>query len=126
MITKNGGFAPLLSTDGETLYYSKSPALSSDVWSLLLVGGNERRIIDGAYRFSFAPAPEGIYYMSAPQFRAGSFIRFLRLTDNHVTDVLRIADPADLGLGISPDYRSLFFAKVDHSESDIMLVENVK
>jgi hypothetical protein len=45
--------------------------------------------------------------------------------DEKITDVFRFADPVDLGLGISPDYRHLYFAKVDYTDSDIMLIENV-
>jgi eukaryotic-like serine/threonine-protein kinase len=126
MITKDGGFAPLLDVSGEFIYYAKSPALSSDVWKVPVSGGEERKIIDGIYRFSFALSPQGLYFVSAPQFGKAAFIRFLDFSTEKMTDVLPISDPADLGLGLSPDYRRLFFAKVDHSDSDIMLIENIR
>ena len=52
-------------------------------------------------------------------------MRFLEFARGTITDVLTLNDPADLGLGISSDYRQLFFAKVDYIDSDIMLVENI-
>jgi Tol biopolymer transport system component/predicted Ser/Thr protein kinase len=125
MITKHGGFAPLLSASGEFIYYAKSPALASDIWRVSVSGGEERKIADGVYRYSFALAPEGLYYVSAVRFQKGSSIRFVDFANERISDVFRLHDPADLGLALSPDYRRLFFAKVDHSDSDIMLVENI-
>jgi Tol biopolymer transport system component len=125
MITKDGGFAPLLSPSGEFIYYAKIPTLASDIWRVPVSGGEERKIIDGVYRYSFALTPDGLYYVSAPGFKKTSFIRFFEFTSEKTTDVFRLPNAADLGLGLSADYRHLFFAKVDHSDSDIMLVENV-
>ena len=126
MITKDGGFAPMLSPTGDFIYYAKSPALSSDIWKVGVSGGKETSITAGVYRYSFGVAINGIYFVSAPQFRNRSSIRFLNFASGAITDVFSVPDPADLGLGLSPDYRHLYFAKVDHSDSDIMLVENVQ
>jgi len=126
MITRDGGFGALLSTNGEFLYYTKSPALAGDIWRVPVAGGEERKITDGVYRYSFALAPEGIYFVSAPQFQKGSAIRFFEYSSEKITDVLPLHEPADLGLGISPDYQRLYFAKVDQIDSDIMLVDNVR
>jgi Tol biopolymer transport system component len=125
MITKGGGFAALLSTTGEFIYYAKSPALAGDIWQVPVQGGEERKVTDGVYRYSFAPAPDGLYFVSAPRFQKGSGIRFLEFARESITDVFPLQDPAELGLGISPDYRQLVFAKVDYSDSDIMLVESI-
>jgi serine/threonine protein kinase len=126
MLTKNGGFAPLLAPDGESIYYAKSPALSSDVWRVPIQGGEETQIADGVYRYSFAPIPEGIYYVSAPGFQKGSSIRLLEFASGKTTEIFTLPQPAALGLGISPDYRSLFFSQTDRQDSDIMLVENIQ
>ena len=126
MITKNGGFASLLSPDGDLIYYAKSPALSSDVWRAPVAGGEETKIVDGVYRYSFAPIPGGLYYLSAPGIQAGSSIRLLELPSGKTTEILALGRPAALGLGVSPDYRSVYFAQADRQESDIMVVENVQ
>jgi serine/threonine protein kinase len=125
-ITEQGGFAPLLSTGGEFIYYAKSPALASDIWRVKATGGEERKIVDGVYRYSFAPAPQGIYFVSAPGFQKASLIRYLEFATEKITDVFPLPDAAALGLGASPGHQRLFFAKVDHSDSDIMLIEDVR
>jgi eukaryotic-like serine/threonine-protein kinase len=125
MITKNGGFAPLLTPDGDFIYYARRTALSSDIWRVPIQGGEETKIADGVYRYSFALVPDGLYYVSAPGFQNGSSIRFLEFASGKTTDVFALHEPAGLGLGVSPDYRSLFFARSDRQDSDIMLVENV-
>jgi hypothetical protein len=100
--------------------------LASDIWRVPASGGEERRIIDGVYRYSFAVTPQGLYFVSAPRFQKASFIGFLEFDGEKVSEVFRLPDPADLGLGLSPDYKHLYFAKADYSDSDIMLVENVQ
>ena len=126
MVTKNGGFAALLSPDNDFIYYAKSPALSSDVWRAPIEGGEESKIVDGVYRYSFAPTREGLYYVSAPGFQKGSSIRFLEFASGKTTDVFVLPEPAALGLGFSSDFQNLFFAQADRQDSDIMLVEDVR
>ena len=111
---------------GESIYYAKSPALSSDIWKVPAGGGEETKIVSGVFRYSFALAPEGLYFVSAPQFQSASAVRFLDFATSRITDVLPLPDQVDLGLGISPGYDRLLFSKVDHSDADIMLVENVR
>jgi eukaryotic-like serine/threonine-protein kinase len=125
MVTKNGGFAALLSPDGDFIYYAKSPALASDVWRVPIDGGEESKVVDGVYRYSFAPTHEGLYYVTAPGFQKGSSIRFLEFASGKTTDVYALSEPAALGLGFSPDFHKLFFAQADREDSDIMLVEDV-
>jgi Tol biopolymer transport system component/predicted Ser/Thr protein kinase len=126
MITKNGGFAPLVSPDGKFIYYGRSPGTEGDIWRVAAEGGEERRLVDGVYRYSFAVTPKGIYYVSAAGLGRGSSIRFLDFTDEKVVDVFALGQPGDLGLGVSPDFRRLLFARVDQRDSDIMLVENIR
>jgi hypothetical protein len=126
MVTRNGGFAALPSPNNDFIYYAKSPALASDVWRMPIEGGEESKIVDGVYRYSFAPTPEGLYYMSAPGFQKGSSIRFLEFASGKTTEVFALPEPAALGLGFTPDFQNLFFAQADRQDSDIMLVEDVR
>ena len=126
VITRQGGFAPRGSPDGMFLYYAKSPALVSDIWKVPIQGGEETRILDGVYRYSFAVAAKGLYFVSAPAFQKGSSIRYFDFARETVTEVLPLFDSPDLGLSLTSDHRRLFFAKLDYSESDIMLAEDVR
>jgi hypothetical protein len=89
-------------------------------------GGEEIKIADGVYRYSFAPTADGLYYVSAPGFQKGSSIRFLEFASGKTTEVFPLREPAALGLGVSPDFRNLYFAQADRQDSDIMLVEDVR
>jgi Tol biopolymer transport system component len=126
MITKNGGLAPLLSPEGDFIYYAKSPALASDVWRTPVQGGEETKLVDGVYRYSFAVVHDGLYFVSAPKFQEGSSIRFLEFASGETTDIFAVGGTAALGIGISPDYRQLYFARADNEDSDIMLVQDVR
>jgi hypothetical protein len=50
----------------------------------------------------------------------------LEFASGKTTEIFTLPQPAALGLGISPDYRSLFFSQTDRQDSDIMLVENIQ
>jgi Tol biopolymer transport system component len=126
MITKNGGFAPAVTPAEDFIYYAKNPGLASDVWRVPIQGGGETKIVEGVYRYSFALIPEGLYYVSAPAFQKGSAIRFLDFASQKTTDIYALREPAGLGMGISPDYKRLYFSRADRQDSDIMLVENVQ
>jgi Tol biopolymer transport system component len=115
-----------LTPDGQFIYYAKRTALSSDIWRVPVQGGDETKITDGVYRYSFALAPTGLYYVSAPDPQNGSSIRLLEYASGKATDILALRQPAGLGLGISPDYQRLFFVQSDRQDSDIMLVENIR
>jgi Tol biopolymer transport system component len=123
VITRQGGSAPR-GSDGKFLYYAKSPALASDIWKVPITGGEEIRILEGVYRYSFAVAPKGLYFVSAPAFQKGSSIKYFDFARKTVTEILPLLNPPDLGLSLSSDHRRLFFAKFDYNESDIMLAED--
>ena len=77
--------------------------------------------------YSFAVAAKGLYFVSAPAFQKGSSIRYFDFARETVTEVLPLFDsPSSLGLSLTSDHRRLFFAKLDYSESDIMLAEDVR
>jgi hypothetical protein len=44
------------------------------------------------------------------RFQKGSSIRFLEFARESITDIFPLPDPAELGLGLSPDYRNLLQA----------------
>jgi hypothetical protein len=69
---------------GWSFYYAESPALSSDIWKVAVSGGDEISITSGVYRYSFGVAPNGIYFVSAPQFRVGSSVRFLNFANGRL------------------------------------------
>ncbi len=123
-ITRNGGYAPLASPDGASIFYIRGQGSAASLWRVPSGGGEETQIADSVYRFNFAVVEQGVYYMTAPRPLAKSVIRFIDLARNTRKDVATLDKPPELGLTVSRDGHSLLFARIDRTVSDIMLAEN--
>ena len=120
-ITRSGGLGPQLSADGATIYYSHGEGNSTTLMKVPAAGGAEEKVLDGLYRYCFAPLEKGLYYLAVgPKVS----IRFLDFATGKSSEVLSGNDEQDLGLAVSVDGRRILFSKVDQFESDLMLVEN--
>jgi hypothetical protein len=73
----------------------------------------------------FAMGKHGIYFEHAVQ-GSGFAISFMSFSDRVVHDLAIINSPVGDGLTVSPDERSIVYSQVDHSGSDLFLVENFK
>jgi Tol biopolymer transport system component len=122
-ITRNGGMGPQPSADGSTIYYSHGEGNTATLMKVPAAGGEEEKVLDGLYRYSFAPVAKGVYYLAATPKLS---IRFLDFATGKSTEVLSGTDEQDLGLAVSADGRRILFSKVDQFESDLMLVENFR
>jgi len=123
-LTNNGGMASIESSDGSALYYAKYGGESS-IWRLSLADGGEEKIIDLASSVSFAVSGDGIYFVArAPGDVAGRSLLHCDFESKDIRTVLKFDRPVGAGLSLSPDGRFLLFTQTDHSESDLVLVEN--
>jgi Tol biopolymer transport system component/tRNA A-37 threonylcarbamoyl transferase component Bud32 len=120
-VTRNGGNAALESRDGKTLYYAKDP---STLWRKELPDGEEVQIAAPIFRYNFALTENGIYYTALGD--KSPVIVFRDFATGKVTPILKMAKSPDLGLGVSPDGRFLFFVQLDYQGSDLKLVENFR
>ena len=91
-----------------------------------VAGGEPARLTGAIYRYNFAVAPSGLYFMPAPKSPAANSIQFLNLATGATREILTIDKPVDLGLAISPDGRYLLFTQIDYVGQDLMLVENFR
>ena len=123
-ITKNGGYAPLTSPDGASIFYIRGQGSVASLWKVPSAGGPETQIANSLYRFNFAVTKDGVYYMTAPRPLAKSIIRFIDFAHNTTKDVATLDKPPELGLSVSPDGHRLLFAQFDRLDSDIMMAEN--
>ncbi len=129
-VTHKGGFHGIESTDGKYLYYAKSSSLPG-LWRVPVGGGEEVPVIE-SFRAGFwgywAVAGNGIYYVDRQE--EGTGIRYyLRFRDFGGRDRQLLAferRPFNSGLSVSPDGRYCLYTQVDHSDTDIMLVENFR
>jgi hypothetical protein len=148
-ITTRGGLAAFESPKGDAVYYAKFE--EPGIWRVPITGGEETPIISSLKpRFwgYWAVAEKGIYFVDVevrPQggvrteppylfMRLGAVpqghkVKFFPFAGGRVDTVGAIEGeplPGNPGLTVSPDGRTLLYARIDRLDSDIMLVENFR
>jgi Tol biopolymer transport system component len=124
-VTKNGGYAPLSSPDGSSIFYIRGQGSAVSLWRECRVAEAKKpNVTDSVYRFNFSAVEDGVYHMTAPRPLAKSAIRFIDLARHTTKDVATLDKPPELGLTVSRDGRHLLFAQIDRTVSDIMVAEN--
>ena len=129
-VTKQGGFEGFESMDGKLLYYAKGRSVPG-IWQAPVSGGAETPVMDhnkaGYWRF-WTVAQKGIYFATANE-PVRPIIEFFNFTTGKVTTIAALdkpLSPSDPGLTVAPNGRSILFAQMDQSGSDLMLVENFR
>ena len=129
-VTREGGFEGFESTDGKLLYYAKG-RLVPGIWQMPVTGGPETPLLDhnnAGYWRLWAVASKGIYFATANE-PARPVIEFFNFATRKVTTIATLdkpLSPTDPGLAVAPNGRSILFAQMDQSGSDLMLVENFR
>jgi YD repeat-containing protein len=129
-VTTQGGFEGFESTDGKLLYYAKG-RLVPGIWQTPVAGGAETPLLDhnnAGYWRLWTVAPKGIYFATANE-PARPVIEFFNFATRKVTTIGALdkpLSPTDPGLAVAPNGRSILFAQMDQSGSDLMLVENFR
>ncbi len=129
-VTRQGGFEAFESIDGKQLYYAKGRSIPG-IWQIPVTGGAETLLLDhnkaGYWRF-WSVAEKGIYFATAND-HTHPVIEFFNFATRRVTPVATLdkpLSPSDPGLTVSLNGRSLLFAQMDQSGSDLMLIENFR
>ena len=123
-LTKNDGAIALESPDGRQIIYTKTT--EPGLWMLSLDSGIESKIVPNTVGFEcFAMGKRGLYFERGGV-ASGFTISFMSFSDHVVRDVVTINAPVGDGITISPDERSIVYSQIDHSGSDLLLVENFK
>lgn len=124
-VTHAGGFAPLESPDGKTLFYAKGPDVGG-LWAVPVSGGPERLVVaqlKAGYWGYWAPARGRIDFIDAQPRDTAAVYAFS--TETHTTTkIATLPKPppyGDSGFSVSPDGHWMLYTQVDHSGSDIML-----
>ena len=119
-ITRDRGTAPTISPDGRFLYFTRGDG-AEGLWRMPLAGGDAVQVVPRLFRFNYAIARDGVYYLTQPDAK----IRFVDVTGIS-RDILSLDKLADLGLALSPDGRFLLFSQQDYIGQDLMLVEHFR
>jgi Tol biopolymer transport system component/DNA-binding winged helix-turn-helix (wHTH) protein len=133
-VTRQGGYAPRLSQDGQTIYYSKHPTLPG-IWSVPVAGGPESLVFAGIppeRSGLWAVGGKGIYYVDDPPsgltpLSAIKFFDFsLRTTSLIATSPGTTVVNGGFSIAVSPDIQSLLIPELDQGSSDIVLMQNYR
>jgi eukaryotic-like serine/threonine-protein kinase len=124
-LTNHGGWAPRESPDGKTLFFLRD-AGDSPLMALATAGGPERKVIDcvGA-PVGFTVGPAGVYHLGCRAYPAPVPLYLL----DPATGRDRLLGKLQNGQGaitISPDGKTILYAKDVGEGSDLMLIENFR
>jgi Tol biopolymer transport system component len=123
-ITEQGGDTAFESTDGKTLFYTKSE--NSPLYAKPLDGGAERKVLDYVFRRSFVPFENGIYYIGRRDADNLNPIQFYEFSTGASRVIVKIEGPLHIGLSVSPDGKTFLFSKSVTSGADLMMIENFR
>ena len=128
-LTEHGGFDPLESYDGQTIYYSKFD--EPGIWSMPANGGSESPVVIGKPQVSYwghwAVTESGLYLLDADADPRPT-IEFYSFATRRITPVLSLENtPSDWqpSLSASRDGRTIFYTQYD-PQSVIKMVENFR
>jgi Tol biopolymer transport system component len=122
-VTRQGGEASDVSPDGKWLYFTKNGGVNG-IWKMPIDGGEETRLIESVFRYNYAIARDGLYFVPPPGPDRTSSVRYLNFATGGTNELVKIEKPVDLGLAVSPDGTHLLFCQLDYVGQDLMLVEN--
>jgi dipeptidyl aminopeptidase/acylaminoacyl peptidase len=127
-LTKNGGYRPIASADGEFVYYEKSPDVY-DAWKVS-VEGEETPVLKNL-RTRWALAEDGLYFFDNERRDKLAETWFLTFFDFATGRKKVVARPGGTPLSghrpaVSPDRRTFLYTQWDVGEADLVLVENFR
>jgi eukaryotic-like serine/threonine-protein kinase len=134
-LTRNGAFEARPSPDGSIVYYSKQTAKEGrEIWSVSALGGGEEKPVPelAAYRRigrSWGVTEQGIYFVSYEEGAAHQTVRLFSFRTRKVTSLFPLQKQVQWGiraLALSRDGRYGLGAQLDHSVSDLMMIENFR
>jgi Tol biopolymer transport system component len=129
-LTSQGGNISFESSDGRTVYYSKSrqhPGLFHMPVADRLFEGPESRLLDSALPSEFFVAENRIYFIDGKggwnSAYEGETLKYLDLASGQVFKLAPIDGAVATGLAVSADGRTLLYTRVDSVESDLMMLD---
>jgi dipeptidyl aminopeptidase/acylaminoacyl peptidase len=125
-VTRNGGYTAFECSTRRSLLYTKRE--SPGIWELPLRGGEEQLVLpNGGGAREFAVVPEGIYYLTPPEWHGFRLVRFHSFRSRNEQDVASLnVDVAEEGLTVSPDRQTLLFTAAIRNESNVMIVNGFR
>ena len=123
-ITQQGGLTATESPDSKFLYYAKDTSFPTSIWRVPVAGGEEMPVADGlSFPANFVVANQGLYLVAVGQASHQTSIDFVEYGTGHRTTIVNLGKLPWFGTALSPDQRSMLYATVDSTGSNLMLVD---
>ena len=123
-VTRGGGYAPVESADGKTLYYARAGPPWS-LWKVPTEGGEETVVLPHIVNWgAFDVTAAYLYYLTAAD-RKGQ-LRRRRLSDGSDELLLVLEKPYAFGVAAAPDDSAVLWGQLDHHSSELMLIERLE
>jgi Tol biopolymer transport system component/tRNA A-37 threonylcarbamoyl transferase component Bud32 len=121
-LSTHGGYAPVESFDGKTLYYV-STSQGGQIMSIPVSGGEPAPLPIGVYTWGdYDLMPDGIAFIPF----AGKQVCFYGFATKQTKTLADLPRGTDFGLTVSPKDGSILFTMVDHESSELELVERFR
>ena len=125
-MTRNGGFAPIESIDGKTLYFSRLRGGGTHLLLKMPVdGGAETHLGIVANTWGdFDVTDRGIYYVSPPEPKPE--LRFLSFAGGAPITLATPEKRTAFGLAAAPGHRDILYTQFDTEASELVRIENFR
>ena len=133
-VTDNAGAIAIESFGGD-LFYVDTVSGPGSIWRLPRGGLPAVKVVEGVVLGNFDVVEEGLYYIDRVSGEAGSFtdrpdgetrLRYFDFATSRSTTVATNLGTIGLGLSATRDGRTIFFARVDSSTDELVLVDNFR
>jgi Tol biopolymer transport system component len=126
---QNGAGQPIESADGKYLYFRSRRG----IWRIPVAGGEEEEAFVPEHDMwgptNMQPTKKGVYYTEFERSARAMVVSFYDFATKKSSIVFRMRN-ADWGNGgsysVSPDGKYILYARVDQSQTNLMLVENFR
>ena len=124
-VTKSGGAAPRVSSDGKTLFFLRRSNGQDQLFAQTVPGGEPKQLSpDPIVRASYHVAPSGIFYIT-PRDANWCDIKFYDFPTKITRVVAEIQRPVAFGLSVSPDQKT-FLSSRPITGSDLILIDHLR
>jgi dipeptidyl aminopeptidase/acylaminoacyl peptidase len=124
-VTHNGGWGLQESPDSKFLFYTRSRAISTPLFKMPAVGGQEQQVLPSVHERWWTVGNQGVWDMENASTGRGH-LRFLSLRSGSLSTPIVLPKSPAGGIAISPNGDRLLFNLRDHQATEILLMENFR
>ena len=124
-VARAGGGRSREAPDGRTLFFQRASLVTSPLLAVSLAGGPERTVIDCVPRYGYAVVAAGVYHLGCGGDVRGSPLFLLNPATGR-DRLLGTLEGRAVNLTVSPDGKTILYAKYAGEGSDLVLIENFR